>query len=233
MKENSYISSSNEIKPIFLTLATCCSWLALFISFYEVLNHFHHFHKPYLQKYIIRIIWMIPIYSINAWLALQFSSLTIYLDCLRECYEAFVIYSFMKYLTNYLYKEIEFRNETEQIESKPKVKHLFPFNYLFNPLPGGGYTFLYISRHCILQYIAIRPFTTFIALISELFGVYYNGSYRANETYVYLMFLNNISQMTALYFLTLFYLTFKDELSSMKPLPKFICIKFVIFLTFL
>lgn len=142
--ENSqnYLFSNNEISSIYISLAGICSWLAIFISLYEVLNHFNHFHKPYLQKYIIRIIFMIPIYSINAWLALKFSSLTIYFDTLRECYEAFVIYSFMKYLTNYLYREIEFK-ENNAIECKPRVKHLFPFNLFFNDLPGG-YSFLYI-----------------------------------------------------------------------------------------
>ena len=84
-----------------------------------------------------------------------------------------------------------------------------------------------------MQYIAIRPLTTFVALVSELFGVYYTGSYKWGEAYLYLMVLNSLSQMTALYFLTLFYLTFKDELKAMKPLSKFLCIKFVIFLTFL
>lgn len=134
--------TDSEINSIYVSIAGLCSWLACFISLWEVVKHFHHFHKPYLQKYIIRIIWMIPIYSINAWLALKFSSLTIYFDTIRECYEAFVIYSFMKFLTNYLYREIEYK-ENNAIECKPRVKQLFPFNLIFNDLPGG-YTFLYI-----------------------------------------------------------------------------------------
>jgi len=231
-ERRSYISiNNNEISSIYVSFAGLCSWLALFISLYSVVQHFHHFHKPYLQKYIIRIIWMIPIYSINAWLALKFSSLTIYFDTLRECYEAFVLYSFMKYLTNYLYREMNIDKENNAIEIKPPVKHLFPFNLIWAPL-DGGYSFLYLSRHCILQYIAIRPLTTFIALVSEISGIYYNGTYSLDETYIYLLIINNISQMTALYFLTLFYLSFKEELSSMKPFPKFVCIKFVIFITF-
>lgn len=48
----------------------------------------------------------------------------------------------MKFLTGYLYREIEYK-ENNAIECKPRVKQLFPFNLIFNDLPGG-YTFLYI-----------------------------------------------------------------------------------------
>ena len=48
------------------------------------------------------------------------------------------------------------------IDSKPQVKHLFPFCNL--PPMVGGRTFLYRCKHGIFQYIVIRPLTTFIAL---------------------------------------------------------------------
>ena len=57
-----FVLTNSEISSLYVSLAGLCSWLACFISLYEVIKHFHHFHKPYLQKYIIRIIWMIPIY---------------------------------------------------------------------------------------------------------------------------------------------------------------------------
>lgn len=162
-KQNFILSLNNQIGSVYVSIAGVCCWLSVLISLYSVLNHFSHFHKPYLQKYIIRIIWMVPIYAINSWLSLKINPLIIYLDTLRECYEAFVIYSFLKYLTNYLYRELDLERENNQIECKPKVKHLFPLNLILKPLPGG-YSFLYISRHFILQYSAIRPLTTFIAM---------------------------------------------------------------------
>jgi hypothetical protein len=45
---------------------------------------------------------MVPIYALNSWIVLKFPESSIYLDTLRECYEAFVIYNFMMYLINYL-----------------------------------------------------------------------------------------------------------------------------------
>jgi len=41
------------------------------------------------------------------WFAVKFPSVGIYFDTVRECYEAYVIYSFMSYLLNYLTREYE------------------------------------------------------------------------------------------------------------------------------
>lgn len=89
-----------------------------------------------------------------------FSSISIYMDTLRECYEAFVIYSFMKYLFNFLNHEVTM-NEIV-IDCKPHVEHLFPMCFL-PPMPGGR-RFLRICRHGMIQFIIIRPITTFLAL---------------------------------------------------------------------
>ena len=55
-----------------------------------------------MQRLTIRIIWMIPIYCLNAFFALKYSQSFIYLDVARECYEAYVIYSFYAYLLTFL-----------------------------------------------------------------------------------------------------------------------------------
>lgn len=84
---------------------------------------------------------------------------SIYFDTLRECYEAFVIYSFMKYLLNFLYREMDIETV---IDCKPSQRHLFPLCWL-DPLPGGR-IFLYKVKHGVLQYTVVRPITTFVAL---------------------------------------------------------------------
>ena len=64
------------------------------------------------------------------WFALRFKGVAIYLDTMRECYEAYVIYNFMSFLLRYLtseYPDLEFT-----LERKPQVKHLIPFCLLPN-----------------------------------------------------------------------------------------------------
>ena len=47
-----------------------------------------NYRMPRLQRHVIRILFMVPIYAVDCWLALRFKELTIYFDTIRECYEA-------------------------------------------------------------------------------------------------------------------------------------------------
>ncbi len=59
------------------------------ISAMKVAMHTEHYTQPRLQRHVIRILWMVPIYGVDAWLALRFRNARAYLDPLRECYEAY------------------------------------------------------------------------------------------------------------------------------------------------
>lgn len=41
-------------------------WIAIPLSLWEIILHVIHYSQPKLQKHIIRILWMVPIYAINA-----------------------------------------------------------------------------------------------------------------------------------------------------------------------
>lgn len=83
--------------------------------------------------FVFRILWMVPIYAVNAWIGLEFPEQSIYVDSLRECYEAYVIYNFMKYLLNYLNEDQDLE---ATLEDKPQVYHIFPLCCL-TPWPMG------------------------------------------------------------------------------------------------
>lgn len=69
--------------------------------------------------------------------------------------------------------------------------------------------------------------------ICELCGVYGEGEFSANVAFPYIVVINNISQFVAMYCLVLFYRANKEDLKPMKPIPKFLCIKAVVFFSFL
>jgi hypothetical protein len=48
--------------------------LALPVSIYEVAMHLEYFSRPTLQIRVIRILWMVPIYALDSWLALRFKA---------------------------------------------------------------------------------------------------------------------------------------------------------------
>lgn len=67
----------------------------------------------------------------------------------------------------------------------------------------------------------------------EWFDVYGESTFQVDVAYPYIVAINNLSQFTAMYCLVLFYKANLAELRPMKPLPKFLCIKAVIFFSFL
>ncbi|CAH1098686.1 unnamed protein product [Psylliodes chrysocephalus] len=202
-------------------------WVAIPLSFWEIIQHIIHYVQPKLQKHVIRILWMVPIYAINAWLGLIYPKQSVYVDSVRECYEAFVIYNFMKFLLNYLNMEMDLE---ASLELKPQVKHIFPLCCL--PDWEMGREFVHICKHGILQYTVVRPLTTAISFICKNFDVYGDGQFKGNVAFPYLTAVNNLSQFTAMYCLVMFYKASLAELRPMKPLPKFLCIKAVVFFSF-
>lgn len=201
--------------------------LAVPISVWQIIQHIVHYTKPSLQKHIIRILWMVPIYALNAWIGLQFPEQSIYVDSLRECYEAYVIYNFMKYLLNYLN---DGQDLEALLETKPQVYHIFPLCCL-SPWEMGR-EFVHNCKHGILQYTLVRPITTVISMICELSGVYGESDFSPNVAFPYIIAINNLSQFVAMYCLVLFYRANRTELQPMKPIGKFLCIKAVVFFSF-
>lgn len=63
------------------------------------------------------------------WIGLIYPKDNVYVDSIRECYEAYVIYNFMKFLLNYLNMEM---NLEASLELKDQVKHIFPLCCLPN-----------------------------------------------------------------------------------------------------
>ncbi|XP_061163938.1 transmembrane protein 184C-like [Saccostrea echinata] len=202
--------------------------MAIPISLWGILQHLVNYTQPNLQRHIIRILWMVPIYAVNAWFALRFPEAAIYLDTLRECYEAYVIYNFMAYLLNYLW--IENPNLEITLRNKEPVKHICPFCCF--PSWQMKYSFINRCKHGALQYTIVRPVTTIIALICQLNDVYNEGDFDFKSAWSYLVIINNISQIWAMYCLVLFYKAMKEELAPINPVPKFLCVKFVVFFSF-
>lgn len=98
---------------------------------------------------------MVPIYALNAWIGLEFPEQSIYMDSLRECYEAYVIYNFMKYLLNYLNSD----NDLEAVlETKPQVYHIFPLCCMAPWEMGRQVSYWYSSTYikCFLIHIIFK-----------------------------------------------------------------------------
>jgi hypothetical protein len=83
-----------------------------------------------------------------------------------------------------------------------------------------------------MQFVLIKPLTAILTVIFMHYGIYTEGDFSLNQSYIYISFINNVSVSISLYCLVLFYVGFEQKLHPFRPLSKFLCIKFVIFFSF-
>ena len=199
------------------------------ISIRLIIQHLAHWIAPNIQKYVVRIIWMVPIYSVESWLALRFKSLAVYIETLRECYEAYVIFSFLYFL-------IALLGDEQQIISKLKEKpahyglHKWPVS-LFAESWIMGHELLQKCKFGVLQYVIIKNLFAIVVFVLNLSGVAHEDEFRLDRIYLYECLFTNMSQLWALYCLIFFYFAMKEELAVFRPVGKFLCVKMVVFFT--
>eukprot|EP01025_Chloroclados_australasicus_P041359 TRINITY_DN4377_c0_g2_i1.p1 TRINITY_DN4377_c0_g2~~TRINITY_DN4377_c0_g2_i1.p1 ORF type:complete len:371 (-),score=21.88 TRINITY_DN4377_c0_g2_i1:168-1280(-) len=191
--------------------------------------HVEYYYRPTLQRYVIRILWMVPIYAVDSWFALRFNEARFYLDPIREIYEAYVIYNFYMYLIHFL--EDETGDLGNYMESKPQQHHIWGVQYIARDWPMEKH-FLRKCKQGVLVYVIVRPTMTFISFICKQYGYYGEGEINFNKGYVYAAIINSVAQMWALYCLAIFYHATYVELRPIQPLKKFIIIKLVVFFSF-
>jgi len=210
---------------IILLMSGLFAILACVSSISLIWKHLSHYQVPDLQRYVVRILWMVPVYSVDSWLSLKFRDYSLYFDTFRDCYEAYVLYTFFTLLVSFLGRE----NIQHIFEQKAVGYYPIPFCFVVL-LPGTK--FFRLCKLCILQFVFMKPLLAIISVILDLSGVYNNGNFSPKYGFLYVTILNNISITISLYFLLLFYSIVKEDLEPFKPWKKFLCIKAIIFFAF-
>ncbi|GCC34718.1 hypothetical protein chiPu_0013193 [Chiloscyllium punctatum] len=224
-------------QPIFLmtTAAQGISgffvWTALLITCHQIYMHLRCYSTPNEQRYIVRILFIVPIYAFDSWLSLLFftnDQYYVYFDTVRDCYEAFVIYNFLSLCYEYLGGESAIMSE---IRGKPIESSCM---YGTCCLWGKTYSigFLRFCKQATLQFCVVKPLMAIITVILQAFGKYKDGDFNVASGYLYVTIVYNISVSLALYALFLFYFATRELLSPYSPVLKFFMVKSVIFLSF-
>ena len=65
---------------------------------WHLTSHLRHYYKPDVQRRIMAVLWMVPIYSITSWLSMVFPKFEPFFGAFRDCYEAYAIYTFVALL---------------------------------------------------------------------------------------------------------------------------------------
>ncbi|XP_051633207.1 transmembrane protein 184A isoform X1 [Manacus candei] len=230
-------NNSQDDQQLFLTTTTAQAisgifvWSALIVTFHQIYTHLRNYTMPKEQRYIIRILFIVPIYAFDSWLSLLLlgsHQYYVYFDSVRDCYEAFVIYSFLSLCFEYLGGE---SNIMTEIRGKPIASSCF---YGTCCLQGMSYSigFLRFCKQATLQFCIVKPLMAIVTIILQAFGKYHDGDFNVHSGYLYITIIYNFSVSLALYALFLFYFATMDLLRPFDPVLKFITIKAVIFLSF-
>ena len=108
---------------------------------------------------------------------------------------------------------------------------MFPFSCFMKPWAKGG-VFLQKCRSGVLQYVAYSSSMSIVNLLLDLTDNFHEGDLSLKYGYVYIVLIRSFSQGWALYCLVLFYHTTADLLAPIRPFPKFLSIKLIVFATF-
>jgi len=235
---NSAVRDAREGRTDFAAFYSAASFvvITLVLSFREILHHLYNWYAPEVQKFVVRILFMVPLYSVGSWLSLRFHvGARVYIDTIRDLYEAYVIQSFVYYLVELLGGEDRMAGLLSR-----KDPEFGDHGWLMSKLGMSrqwtmGREFLLKVKHGVLQYVVIRTTTTLLVTFVFLpSGNYGEGTFCWTTAYGYITVIINISVLYAVYVLVKLFYAVQSDLRSpidWHPIGKFLCIKGVVFFT--
>lgn len=78
----------------------------------------------------------------------------------------------------------------------------------------------------------VKPILAFASLIMKATGTYNEGDFRARSGYLYVSIIYNTSICLALWCLAVFWMCVNADLKPFRPVPKFLCVKGILFFSF-
>ncbi|XP_011039066.1 PREDICTED: transmembrane protein 184B-like [Populus euphratica] len=218
-----------ELLPIYFSIiAFFCALGAMALAIFHIYRHLLNYTEPTYQRYIVRIIFMVPVYALMSFLSLILPESSIYFNSIREVYEAWVIYNFLSLCLAWVGGPGAVVLSLSGRAMKPSWCLM---TCCFPPVPLDG-RFIRRCKQGCLQFVILKPFLVAVTLILYAKGKYKDGNFSPKQSYLYLTIIYMISYTMALYALALFYVACKDLLQPFNPVPKFIIIKSVVFLTY-
>lgn len=112
------------------------------------------------------------------------------------------------------------------------MHHLWPLNHCFPKVDiSDPHTFLAIKRG-ILQYAWLKPVLGLATIIMKATGTYQEGYIGLTSGYLWSGIFYNISVTLSLYSLGMFWVCMAKDLAPFRPVPKFLCVKLIIFASY-
>jgi len=229
---NDNVSSQNSLMAY--QFAGTFAILGSLISIWHISNHLRALNEPIVQRKIVAILWMIPIFSMTSWLGLVFVSAEGYLGLIKDFYEAYCIYTFLSFIIAVLGRgdrdSVIDLLSTRANHLRPPIQFAFwKKRKRFDSPRHKAEAVLVQCQLFAMQFVFVRPLTSVAMLIADIFWVS-RWDWRYPQFYV--MMTMNLSVFFAFTGLVKIYHAIRDELAWCHPFSKFLCIKGVVFMTF-
>ncbi|KAL6718843.1 hypothetical protein ACLMJK_003077 [Lecanora helva] len=222
-----------------LILSALFGLIAVLMSWYLIWRHCTHYLKPWQQRHIIRVLFMVPTYSIVSFLSYLFYRHAVYFEVIYQCYEAFAIASFFALLCSYIGPDLH--NQKDYFRTIRPIGWVWPLSWFkrcfggergWVRTPRSGLTWFNIIWLGVFQYCFVRVFMTMVALFTQAVGRYCQESLSPIFAHIWVMVIEGLCVSVAMYCLIQFYVQIRNDLAEHSPLLKVAAIKLVIFLSF-
>ncbi|CUG93704.1 solute transporter, putative [Bodo saltans] len=199
----------------------------------QIVSHLLSYTNPTRQRYIIRILLMVPIYAVDSfWSYLSFRDATWSRShetpTMRTCCTTSTRCSWISWEVR---MAVSKRGSPLPPRTLAIFPHSFPMNHVLSPMILSR-NLLWWWKMLLVQYMVLSPLVTVLSFVTGLQGVFDENSYALDNAHVYLMVTKTVSVTLAFTALFYLYLSTKKIIHDFHPTGKFISIKFVIFFSF-
>lgn len=213
---------------LYILVAFPCTAGAIALALLHIYRHLLNYTEPTYQRYIVRIIFMVPVYALMSFFSLVLNGSSIYFNSIREIYEAWVIYNFLSLCLAWVGGP---GTVVISLSGQVLKPNWCLMTCCFPPIPLDG-RFIRRCKQGCLQFVILKPILVAVTFILYAKGKYNDGNFSVDQSYLYITIIYTFSYSAALYALALFYVACRDLLRPYNPVPKFILIKSVVFLTY-
>ena len=243
-----------------LHMALVFTTLTCLISMFHMSAHLRNFNQPMVQRKIIAILWMSPIYAVTSFLSLLWPAAEGYLAILKDLYEAYVIYQFLAFLIAVLGqgdRDVAVQVLAQHADHLDKPAKCLSCFYHPPPDEGPAAKANAVLVECMIlcmQFVFFRPITSIATFVFEVIAdsdaqadassTTSTGDSMTEEQVeedawayfksplFYIAMIQNVSVFFAFSGLLKFYHAVREDLAWCQPFAKFATIKGVVFMTF-
>ncbi|KAH6985370.1 organic solute transporter Ostalpha-domain-containing protein [Ilyonectria destructans] len=221
-----------KVHGVLICLAAFACTVACLVSAYLIYKHAQNFTKPSQQRQVIRILLMVPVYSIACVFSIIFYRQHVYIAAIYEFYESLVIAAFFLLLCQLLHMDLAtLQIDFAGIQPKPWIYPIRFVVFCFGNRGGwtlDGLKWFNIICVGVLQFCVVKFLGALIKCITEAADVYCKESNSASHAKVWVMIIEIISLVSAMMCLLQFYKEIRYRIAEHRPVLKFLAIKIVI-----